>query len=69
MNGIELFRPGPPGAKRNVLACADENGNIVPVFALCRQTRPQRADKWWPEDYWVLEQGIREAKWHIERGH
>lgn len=69
MNGIELFRPGPPGAKRNVLACADENGNIVPVFALCRQTRPQRADKWWPEHYWVLEQGIREAKWHIERGH
>ena len=69
MNGIELFRPGPPGAKKNLLAYADENGNLVPVFALCKQTRPQRADKWWPEDYWVLEQGIREAKWHIERGH
>lgn len=69
MNGIDLFRPGPPGAKKNILAYADENGNLIPVFALCRQTRPQRADKWWPEPRWVLEQGIREAKWHIERGH
>ena len=68
MSGIDLFRPGPPGAKRNILAYA-ENGNLVPVFALCKQTRPQRADKWWPDHSWVLEQGIREAKWHIERGH
>ena len=55
MSGIKLFRPGSPA--------------MIPVFALCRRTRPQRADKWWPEKRWVLDQGIREAKRHIEKGH
>lgn len=69
MSGIKLFRPGSPAMKKNILATTDENGNLIPVFALCRRTRPQRADKWWPEKRWVLDQGIREAKWHIEKGH
>lgn len=69
MSGIRLFRPGSPGMKKNLLVTADGNGNLIPVFALCRRTRPQRADKWWPENRWVLDQGIREAKWHLEKGH
>lgn len=66
MSGIDLFRPGPPGAKRNILAYA-ENGNLVPVFALCKQTRPQRADPWLPEKSWILRTGVDEAKRYIER--
>ena len=69
MSGITLFRPGSPAMRRNILATVDDSGNLIPVFALCRRTRSQRADKWWPEQRWVLDQGIREAKWHIERGH
>ena len=69
MSGITLFRPGSPAMRRNILATVDDSGNLIPVFALCRRTRSQRADKWWPEQRWVLDQGIREAKRHIERGH
>lgn len=69
MSGIKLFRPGSPGMKKNLLVTTDGDGNLIPVFALCRRTRPQRADKWWPENRWVLDQGIRWAKWHIEKGH
>ncbi len=69
MSGIKLFRPGRAGAKRNILAYSDPDGKLVPVFVLCKRTRPQRADKWWPEQHWVLRQGVREAKYHIEKRH
>lgn len=69
MSGIKLFRPGRAGAKRNILAYSNPDGKLVPVFVLCKRTRPQRADKWWPEQHWVLRQGVREAKYHIEKRH
>lgn len=69
LSGIKLFRPGRKEAKKNILAYSDAAGTLVPVFALCKQTRPQRADKWWPDHRWVLEQGVKEAKWHIEKRH
>ncbi len=37
---------------------------LVPVFALKHQTRPQRADKWWPTDNDALTIGFDHAeKW------
>ena len=39
-----------------------DSGHLVPVFALCKMTASQRADKWLPEHNWVLHAGIEEAK-------
>ena len=55
--GVRLFRPG----RKKILAYA-QDGTLVPVFALCKATASQRADKWLPEHNWVLHAGIEEAK-------
>ena len=59
--GVRLFRPGGGENKKHVLAYA-RDGRLVPVFALCRETAPQRAVRWLPEKNWVLRTGIEEAK-------
>jgi hypothetical protein len=59
--GVRLFRPGGKGNPRRLLAY-EKDGTLVPVFALCRETAPQRAVRWLPEKNWVLRTGIEEAK-------
>lgn len=59
--GFRLFRPGRKDSPKKILAYA-QDGRLVPVFALCQMTAPQRADKWLPERNWVLHVGIEEAK-------
>lgn len=66
MSGVRLFRPGKPGSKKRVLAYND-NGRLVSVFALCKKTRPQRADPWLPEKRWILRTGVEAAKRYIEQ--
>ena len=59
--GVRLFRPGRKDSPKGLLAYA-RDGKLVPVFALCKETAAQRADKWLPEHNWVLHTGIEEAK-------
>ena len=59
--GIRLFRPGRKDNPKKILAYA-QDGTLVPVFALCKMTAPQRADPWLPDRNWVLHAGIEEAK-------
>ena len=59
--GVRLFRPGRKDSPKRILAYA-QDGTLVPVFALCKETASQRADKWLPEHNWVLHAGIEEAK-------
>lgn len=47
-DGYKMFRPGPADNKRRVLGYVDQTGRFVALFALCRQTRAQRAFAWWP---------------------
>lgn len=61
-NHVRLFRPGGADSGRRVLAYSDADGRLVPVFALCRATRPQKRDRWYPSTQWVLRTGIEEAK-------
>ena len=56
-HGVRLFRP----REKRILAY-EHDGTLVPVFALCKMTASQRADKWLPEHNWVLHAGIEEAK-------
>jgi len=60
-HGVRLFRPGRKDSPKRILAYA-QAGSLVPVFALCKATSPQRADRWLPEHNWVLHAGIEEAK-------
>lgn len=63
--GIDLFRlPGTMTIGRGV--GKGENQTYEPFFALCEKTRPQRADPWWPQEQWVLREGVRHAQKHIE---
>lgn len=64
LSGIKLFRP----AGRKVLMRQTETG-VEAVFALCKKTKPQQRYPWWPEVNWVAEQGVKEAKWHLMKGH
>ena len=59
--GVRLFRPGRKDNPKKILAYA-QDGTLVPVFALCKMTAPQRADPWLPDRNWVLHAGIEEAK-------
>ena len=63
--GVRLFRPGRKGRPGRMLAY-EKDGALVPVFALCKETAPQRRDRWLPEKDWVLRVGIEEAKRLIE---
>lgn len=65
-NHVRLFRPGGSNSKSRILAYND-NGVLHPVFALCRATRPQKRDRWYPSTQWVLRTGIEEAKRLIEK--
>ena len=58
---VKLFRPGGKENPKKILAYA-QDGRLVPVFALCKITAPQRKDRWLPERNWVLHVGIEEAK-------
>lgn len=63
LDGVRLFRIG------KTLGRKEGKDGFVALFALCKKTRSQRAEKWWPDPKWVLEAGMKEAKWHIEKGH
>lgn len=45
----------------NLLGYMEED-SFHPLFALVKETRPQRADPWWPTDDFIEEQGIKEAQ-------
>ena len=59
--GVRLFSLRSKSNSKRILAYR-QDGTLVPVFALCKTTAPQRADKWLPEHNWVLHVGIDEAK-------
>jgi len=63
LDGVKLFRVG------RALGRSDKRGNFVALYALCKRTRAQRADTWWPSESWALMVGQEEALWHLERGH
>lgn len=64
--GIDLFRlPGTKTLGRGV--GKGENKTYEPFFALCEETRPQRADPWWPGEQWALREGVRHAEKHIDQ--
>lgn len=45
----------------NLLGYA-EDGGFHPLFALVKQTKPQRAEPWWPESAFIEDRGVEEAK-------
>jgi len=45
----------------NLLGYMDEE-SFHPLFALVRQTKPQRASPWWPEPEFIEARGIEQAK-------
>lgn len=56
LGGRKLFALG------NVLGYSEDSGEFHGLFALVRETKPQRASPWWPEPEWVEEVGVNEAK-------
>jgi len=45
----------------NLLGYMEED-SFYPLFALVKETKPQRADPWWPEPEFVEDQGVKEAE-------
>ncbi|MEI7825526.1 MAG: hypothetical protein WCI01_09505 [Chlorobiaceae bacterium] len=65
-NGARLFRPGPKGNKKRVL-CFVKDGELTPVYALTKETKPQSPEPWWPQPEQVLDAGVMLAGEQIER--
>lgn len=66
-HGVTLFRPKcSEGDKKNVIGYSDGE-NFIAVYALCKATRRQKADKWWPDQQWTLDQGIKIAEKLLEK--
>ena len=46
----------------NLLGYMEESGSFHPLFALVRETKPQRPDPFWPDDAFIEQQGIEQAQ-------
>ena len=49
-------------AIKRVLGYSEESGEFHPLFVLCKQTRPQKAEPWWPENDFIEAEGVKHAK-------
>jgi len=61
LGGYELFALGLKDDNQGVLGYTGKDGQFVPLFVLVTKTKPQRPDKFMPEDSDVTEYGIEEA--------
>lgn len=58
LEGYDIFRP----RGSNVLCTKlGKQENTISLYALCKRTKSQEPDPWWPDDQWALRAGEKEA--------